>query len=403
MPEVSPLAPASFPDLPKVAGVRFATAAAGIKYKGRTDVMLAELAEGSTIAGVYTKSATRSAAVLDCQAKTSGAAKGKAAILVNSGNSNAFTGRNGIASVEAITKAAGDVLGIDPARIFTSSTGVIGEPLPHDRIIDKLAELGSSLSDDGLGAAAKAIMTTDTFPKGSFAVVDVDGTPVTISGIAKGSGMIAPDMATMLVYIFTDAKIAHAPLQAMVSAFADRTFNCITVDSDTSTSDTVIVGATGASGADATHSAAFAAALEQVMLDLALLVVRDGEGATKFVEVQVSGAANDADAKTLAIANSPLVKTAIAGEDANWGRIVMAVGKSGASADRDTLSIRFGDIVVAENGWRAPNYSEDATSAYMKQQELVIGVDLGIGAGKAKVWTCDLTHGYIDINADYRS
>ncbi|NBR54072.1 MAG: bifunctional glutamate N-acetyltransferase/amino-acid acetyltransferase ArgJ [Rhodobacteraceae bacterium] len=405
MPPISPLAPASFPDLPKVAGVRFATAAAGIKYKGRTDVMLAELAEGSTIAGVYTKSATRSAAVLDCQAKTGGAAAGKAAILVNSGNSNAFTGRNGIASVEAITAAAGKAFGIDPARIFTSSTGVIGEPLPHDRIIDKLNELGSSLSDDGIGAAAKAIMTTDTFPKGSFAVVDVDGKPVTISGIAKGSGMIAPDMATMLVYIFTDAKIGHAPLQAMVSAFADRTFNCITVDSDTSTSDTVIVGATGASGADATHDAAFAAALEQVMLDLALLVVRDGEGATKFVEVQVSGAANDADAKTvgLAIANSPLVKTAIAGEDANWGRIVMAVGKSGAMADRDRLSIRFGDIVVAENGWRAPSYSEDATSAYMRQQELVIGVDLGIGAGKAKVWTCDLTHGYIDINADYRS
>ena len=405
MPPVSPLAPTSFPDLPKVAGVRFATAAAGIKYKGRTDVMLAELAEGSTVAGVYTKSATRSAAVLDCQAKTGDVSVGKAAILVNSGNSNAFTGSNGIASVEAITTAAGKAFGIEPARIFTSSTGVIGEPLPHDRIIDKLNELGSSLSDDGISAAAKAIMTTDTFPKGSFAVVDVDGKPVTISGIAKGSGMIAPDMATMLVYIFTDAKIGHADLQSLVSAFADRTFNCITVDSDTSTSDTVIVGATGASGADATHSVAFAAALEQVMLDLALLVVRDGEGATKFVEVQVSGAANDADAKTvgLAIANSPLVKTAIAGEDANWGRIVMAVGKSGATADRDRLSIRFGDIVVAENGWRAPSYSEDATSAYMKQQELVIGVDLGVGAGKAKVWTCDLTHGYININADYRS
>jgi glutamate N-acetyltransferase/amino-acid N-acetyltransferase len=248
-------------------------------------------------------------------------------------------------------------------------------------------------------------MTTDTFPKGSATEVRVGDGTVRIAGIAKGSGMIAPDMGTMLVYIFTDAAIAHDPLQELVSEITERTFNCITVDSDTSTSDTLLVAATGAAGVDVTGDAGFAAGLERVMLDLALQVVRDGEGATKFVTVEVEGAATDADARKvgLAIANSPLVKTAIAGEDANWGRIVMAVGKSGATADRDRLSIRFGDIWVAREGWRAPDYSEEAASACMKQQEIVIGVDLGLGRGKARVWTCDLTHRYIDINADYRS
>ena len=402
---VSPLAPAAYPQLPVIDGVRFAAVAAGVRYKNRTDVMLAELAAGSTVAGVFTRSATRSAPVLDCQAKNTGGATGRAAFLVNSGNSNAFTGQAGERSVAAICAAVADATGMNMARVFTSSTGVIGEPLPHERIIAKLGELNDTLAPDTIQAAALAIMTTDTFPKGSAAEVMIGGKPVKIAGIAKGSGMIAPDMATMLVYLFTDAVIGHDALQSLLGQITDRTFNCITVDSDTSTSDTLLMGATGASEVDVTGHAGFAAALEQVMLDLALQVVRDGEGATKFVELQVSGAASDTDARKvgLSIANSPLVKTAIAGQDANWGRIVMAVGKSGAQADRDRLSIRFGDITVARNGWRDPDYSEDAASAYMKQAELVIGVDLGIGTGKSTIWTCDLTHGYIDINADYRS
>ena len=405
MPPVSPLAPAGFPDLPVIPGVRFATVQAGVRYKGRTDVMLAELAEGTSIAGVYTRSGTRSAAVLDCQSKTGGPNDGRAAILVNSGNSNAFTGRSGQASVEAICSAVAQRLSIEPTRVFTASTGVIGEPLPHDRILAKIDELAENLSEAGAEDAAKAIMTTDTFAKGAFAEVSIDGQTVRISGFAKGSGMIAPDMATMLVYIFTDAVFAQPSLQRLVSDLTNRTFNCITVDSDTSTSDTLICAATGASGVDASEDEGFTSALEEVMRDLAHQVVRDGEGATKFVEVRVSGASTDEDARkaALAIANSPLVKTAIAGEDPNWGRVVMAVGKSGAEADRDRLSIRFGDILVAEEGWVSPSYREEDGASYMKQQDLVIGVDLGIGEGEATVWTCDLTHGYIEINADYRS
>ena len=402
---VSPLAPAAFPDLPSIEGVTFAAAAAGVKYKNRVDVMLALLAPGSAVAGVFTRSSTRSAPVLDCQAKLGGDASSGAAILVNSGNSNAFTGGRGVESVKAVTQAVAAATGIPEARVFTASTGVIGEPLPHDRIIAKIAELSANQSAAGIADAARAIMTTDTFPKGAMAEVEVDGKTVKIAGIAKGSGMIAPDMATMLVYIFTDALIDQAALQAIVSTNNAKTFNCITVDSDTSTSDSLIMAATGKSGVDVTGNAGFADAVHAVMLDLAHQVVRDGEGATKFVTVAVTGAKDDADANkvALAIANSPLVKTAIAGEDANWGRVVMAVGKSGAVADRDRLSIRFGDITVAENGWRAPSYSEEATSAYMKNQELEIGVDLGIGNGTSTVWTCDLTHGYISINADYRS
>jgi len=402
---VSPLAPAKFPDLPEIAGVRFASAAAGVKYKNRTDVMLAELAEGSVVAGVFTKSSTRSANVLDCQAKNGKLQVGRAAILVNSGNSNAFTGKGGVEAVDALCREAAAQLGIDASRVFTASTGVIGEPLPYDRIAAKLGELSANLAADGIAGAAKAIMTTDTFAKGATATITVDGKPVKIAGIAKGSGMIAPDMATMLVYIFTDAKIAHAPLQALLGQITDRTFNCITVDSDTSTSDTLLIGATGASGVDVTGRADFAAALEEVMLDLALQVVRDGEGATKFVEIRVTGAASNSDARRvgMSIANSPLVKTAVAGEDANWGRVVAAVGKSGAEADRDRLSIRFGDITVARDGWRVPDYSEADASAYMKNQNILIGVDLGIGAGESTVWTCDLTYEYIRINADYRS
>ncbi len=403
--KVSPLAPAQFPHLPEIGGVTFAATAAGVKYKDRTDVMLAILQAGTSIAGVFTRSATRSAPVLDCQSKLGGDSSGGAAILVNSGNSNAFTGKNGDGSVAALTAAVEAATGVSRQRVFTASTGVIGEPLPHDRIIGKIAELHAHQSPSGIAEAAKAIMTTDTFAKGSTVTVTVDGKPVSIAGIAKGSGMIAPDMATMLVFIFTDAKIAQRDLQELVSGLNAQTFNCITVDSDTSTSDSLIMAATGASGVDVSGNADFAEALHAVMLDLAHQVVRDGEGATKFVEVQVTGAKDDADAHkiALAIANSPLVKTAIAGEDANWGRVVMAVGKSGAQADRDRLSIRFGDIVVAENGWRAPDYSEEAASAYMKNAELLLGVDLGIGSGKSTVWTCDLTHGYISINADYRS
>lgn len=402
---VSPLAPASFPNLPVIDGVTFAAAAAGIKYKGRTDVMLAILAPGSSVAGVFTRSATRSAPVLDCQAKMGGDPSGPAAILVNSGNSNAFTGRNGSDAVAALTAAVSDATGVAKSRVFTASTGVIGEPLPYDRITAKLSELQANQDAAKIADAARAIMTTDTFPKGATTTITVNGQPVKIAGIAKGSGMIAPDMATMLVYIFTDAVIGQDALQALTSRLNDTTFNCITVDSDTSTSDSLIIGATGASGVDVAGNADFADALHGIMLDLAHQVVRDGEGATKFVTVSVTGAADDADARkvAMAIANSPLVKTAIAGQDANWGRVVMAVGKSGAAADRDRLAIRFGDITVAENGWRAPDYSEDAASAYMKQPELTIGVDLGLGVGQSTVWTCDLTHGYIDINADYRS
>ncbi|MGA1026252.1 MAG: bifunctional glutamate N-acetyltransferase/amino-acid acetyltransferase ArgJ [Lutimaribacter sp.] len=403
---VSPLAPASFPTLPVIQGVSFATAAAGVKYKDRTDVMLALLAPGTAIAGVFTRSATRSAPVLDCQAKLGGDAAPGAAILVNSGNSNAFTGGRGVESVQAITAAVAQATGVPQGRVFTSSTGVIGEPLPHDRIIATLDTLAGAAQPAGLEQAARAIMTTDTFPKGACATVEIGGKPVKIAGIAKGSGIIAPDMATMLVYIFTDAQVEQPVLQTLLSTLTDRTFNCITVDSDTSTSDTLLLAATGASGVQVgADDSAFADALHGVMLDLAHQVVRDGEGATKFVEIAVTGAASNADARThaMAIANSPLIKTAIAGEDPNWGRVVMAIGKSGAAADRDLLSIRFGTITVAENGWVSPTYSEAQGAAYMKGQNLQIGVDLGLGQGQATVWTCDLTHGYISINADYRS
>jgi glutamate N-acetyltransferase / amino-acid N-acetyltransferase len=404
--KVSPLAPDAFPHLPVIEGVAFSAAQAGVRYQGRTDVMLARLAPGTTMAGVFTRSATRSAPVLDCQAKIGLDSDHGAAIIVNSGNSNAFTGKNGVASTRAVTQSVAETLGLPETRVFSSSTGVIGEPLPHERITAKLNELAQTLDQGAISAAARAIMTTDTFPKGAAAEIEINGKPVKIAGIAKGSGMIAPDMATMLVYIFTDAVAERAELQAMLSDLTDVTFNCITVDSDTSTSDTLLLAATGASGVKVGRdTAAFRDALHGVMLDLAHQVVRDGEGATKFVEVAVTGAASDADAKThgMAIANSPLIKTAIAGEDPNWGRVVMAIGKSGAAADRDLLTIRFGDLVVAENGWVSPQYDEAKAAAYMKGEYLRISVDLGLGQGHCTVWTCDLTHGYIDINADYRS
>jgi glutamate N-acetyltransferase/amino-acid N-acetyltransferase len=403
---VSPLAPARFPDLPAIRGARFATAAAGVKYVGRSDVMLALLDPGSVIAGVFTKSATRSANVLDCQDKIRLSDEKGAAILVNSGNSNAFTGRAGDESVRAICAAVAEVSGLPATRVFTSATGVIGERLPHDRITATVRDLHDRLDETGLPDAAHAIMTTDTFAKAAATTVHLPGGPIRIAGIAKGSGMIAPDMATMLVYIFTDARIAQDDLQTCVSALNETTFNCITVDSDTSTSDTLLVAATGASGVVVPEDdTAFRDGLHGVMQDLAQQVVRDGEGATKFVEITVTGALSAADAKThaLSIANSPLVKTAIAGEDPNWGRVVMAIGKSGAAADRDALSIFFGDVKVASNGWVDPDYQEEQGAAVMKEQDITITIDLGMGTGEATVWTCDLTHGYISINADYRS
>lgn len=410
---VSPLAPVTFPDLPVIKGAEFAAGAAGVKYKGRTDVMLVRLAPGTAIAGAFTKSSTRAASVLDCQAKLAGKQDDStgAAIIVNSGNANAFTGATGQASVDAVTGAVAEKLGMPVSRVFSSSTGVIGEPLPHERITAIVGDLALKLDAEAIDGAAEAIMTTDTFPKGSAAEIEGEGGKIHIAGIAKGSGMIAPDMATMLVYIFTDAKIAADALQKIVSRLLDQTFNAITVDSDTSTSDALIVAATGKSEAAPITDLRgkvvrdFEKALKGVMLDLAKQVVRDGEGATKFVEVKVTGAATKLDAHkvAMAIANSPLVKTAVAGEDANWGRVVMAVGKSGAQADRDLLTIRFGDMVLAEKGLRSPEYDEAKASAYMKGAELQIGVDLGLGKASKTVWTCDLTHRYIDINADYRS
>ncbi len=407
---VSPLAPAGgLPDLPAVRGVRFASVAAGVRYPGRTDLTLIALDPGTVIAGVFTRSATRAASVLDAQAKLAAAPADAAgaAILVNSGNANAFTGRAGQASVDAVTGAVARAMGLPAGRVLSASTGVIGEALPHDRIVACIDALASALSEDGVAGAARAIMTTDTYPKGSTVTAELTGGPATVVGIAKGSGMIAPDMATMLAYIVTDAAVEPGALQSMLDEHTPHTFNAITVDSDTSTSDMLLLAATGqgpAATADADR-AALSSAVHDVMRDLAHQIVRDGEGARKFVEVAVTGARDDPDARrvAMAIANSPLVKTAIAGADPNWGRIVMAVGKSGAEADRDLLSIAFGDIAVARDGMVAPDYAEADGAAHMKRDEIVLRVDLGLGGGRFTAWTCDLTQGYIAINADYRS
>ncbi|QIE42791.1 bifunctional glutamate N-acetyltransferase/amino-acid acetyltransferase ArgJ [Rhodobacteraceae bacterium SC52] len=411
-PKVSPLAPVGgFPMLPIVKGVSISAGAAGVRYRNRNDVMLAVMVPGTVMAGVTTRSSTRSAPVLDCEAKLALEVGGEvgAAIVVNSGNSNAFTGAGGFASVKAVAQAVADATGVPEARVFSSSTGVIGEALPHDRIVAVLESLNAGLKPGAFDAGARAIMTTDTYPKGSGREISLGDATVRIAGIAKGSGMIAPDMGTMLVYIFTDARIDQPQLQAMLRSLTDTSFNAITVDSDTSTSDTLLVAATGMAGPQIMPGSAdadvFREALSDVMTDLAQQVVRDGEGATKFLEVRVSGAASETDARKVAmsVANSPLVKTAVAGEDPNWGRVVMAVGKSGAAADRDKLSIWFGPHIVAENGWVSPEYREDLGAAYMRQPELVLRVDLGLGNGTTTVWTCDLTHDYISINADYRS
>ena len=406
---VSPLAPKSLPTLPGLAGVKLATAEAGIRYAGRTDVLLANFAPGTSIAGVFTRSRCPSAPVEWCRERIGG---GRIrALVVNSGNANAFTGASGRAATKLTAELAAKALGCSEDEIFLASTGVIGEPLDASKFAGVMEGLAERGAEDAWEAAARAIMTTDTFPKLATRRVELGGRTVTINGIAKGAGMIAPDMATMLAFVATDAAITPAALQAVLAAATERSFNCVTVDGDTSTSDTLLAFATGAAGNVAVSDAqdpalaGFAAAFEDLLVELAQLVARDGEGARKFVTVEVEGAESDLSARKIAlsIANSPLVKTAIAGEDANWGRVVMAVGKAGEPADRDLLSIRFGDLRVAHLGARDPGYDEATASAYMKREEIVIGVDIGLGQGRARVWTCDLTEGYIAINADYRS
>lgn len=409
---VSPLAPKSYAEMPPVRGVRMATAAAGIKYKGRTDVLMMVFDAPAAAAGVFTTSKCPSAPVDFCKANLSG---GRArAVVVNSGNANAFTGRKGCESTTMTAAAAAKAVGCSEGEVFLASTGVIGEPLDATKFAGVLDDLAVSGKEDFWIEAAKAIMTTDTYPKVATRTARIGGISVRINGIAKGAGMIAPDMATMLSFVVTDADIPAAVLQALLSEGVGPTFNSVTVDSDTSTSDTLMLFATGAAAADgqpavsaATDPALseFRTALNDLLKDLALQVVRDGEGARKMVAVTVEGAENDAAAKRIAlsIANSPLVKTAVAGEDANWGRVVMAVGKSGEMADRDRLAIWFGDVRVAVDGERDPNYSEAAASAVMKEQDVAVRVDIGLGTGKATVWTCDLTKEYVEINGDYRS
>ena len=413
MGKISPLAPkAGFPELNSIDGVRFSSACAGVKYKNRLDVMLAEICDNSSIAGVFTKSATRSAAVIDCQKKLLSvkSSSGPFAIVVNSGNSNAFTGKQGHNAVSEICSKFAQELDIPEKNVFSASTGVIGEHLEWKKIGAVSKDLVVGLSPRGLDKAAKAIMTTDTFAKGSSKEFAIDNKTIKISGIAKGSGMIAPDMATMLVYIFTDVGISQSQLQKIVSDLNEKTFNSITVDGDTSTSDSLMVVATGKSGCvindqNPKQLQQFKQALLRIMRDLAHQVVKDGEGASKFIEVNVSGAPSFSSARKVAksIANSPLVKTAIAGEDPNWGRIIMAIGKSGAKVDRDLLRVSFGNLLVAENGWVSPSYSEEKAAKYMQNDEILIQVDLGLGSFKSVFWTCDFTQEYISINADYRS
>ena len=409
MPPLSPLAPAAFPAMPPVAGVRLATCEAGVRYHGRTDLTLVELAAGTTAAGVLTRSKTAAAPVDWCRAALADGL-GRA-LVVSAGNANAFTGRAGDAAVRHTAEATAALFGAAPEDVFIAQTGVIGEPMDPDKIVRALPGLRAALDAGAWHQAARAIMTTDTFAKGASATAKIDGHTVTINGIAKGSGMIAPDMATMLAFAFTDAKIPATTLQALLEPAAEASFNSITVDGDTSTSDTLMLFATGqarhrrVSGPKDPLLDEFRAALGDLLRDLACQVVRDGEGAQKFVTIRVSGAASRRAARRigLSIGNSPLVKTAIAGADANWGRIVMAVGKAGEKADRDRLAIRIGGVVVAEDGVVHPDYVEAELVPHMKGRDIVIEVDVGVGRGHATVWTCDLTHGYIDINADYRS
>ena len=407
--EISPLAPKSFPQMPFVNGVRMATAKTKTKYKGRSDLLLIDLISGTSVAGVLTKSTAPGHPVIWCRDKLQ---KGKArGLVVNAGNANVFNGKSGMQAVEAIAKSVGTLLHCAKNEVYVASTGVIGERLDPTKIVEKIATLKDDLQNQNWKDAAIAITTTDTFPKGSHRVVKVGETSVNIVGIAKGSGMIAPDMATMLGFIFTDAQIPAQILQKLLTRNVKSTFNSITVDGDTSTSDTLLLFATGV----AEHSVPsndhdpilkeFEIGLNEVMLDLAKQIVRDGEGAQKLIKINVSGASSSTSARRigLSIANSPLVKTAIAGEDANWGRVVMAVGKSGEKADRDKLGVWFGGIKIAENGGVVDNYDERPVAKHMQGHEVIIDVDVGVGRGTATVWTCDLTHGYININADYRS
>lgn len=405
--KVSPLAPKLYPELPALEGVTLAAVEAGIKYVGRKDLCLIRFEKPAEIAGVFTTSKCPSAPVDWCRKHLS---KGKAnAIVVNSGNANAFTGKKGIEAVELTAKAAGAVLDCNPKTIFLASTGVIGEPLDASGFEEKIRMAEAILAEDKWHEAAQAIMTTDTYPKLATRSFEVDGKTFTLNGIAKGSGMIAPDMATMLAFLVTDLPVDNKVLQKLLSQGTKTSFNAVTVDSDTSTSDTVLLASFGGGKKikemGDKRLKPFKVALEQVMHELSMLLVRDGEGATKQVGIEVTGAKTKRSARRIAfaIANSPLVKTAVAGEDANWGRIVMAVGKAGEPADRDRLEIRFGDVVVAKNGERVPDYSEDDASRVMQQDEIEISVDLGIGSGSAKVWTCDLTKEYVAINGDYRS
>ncbi len=411
---ISPLAPARFPEMAPVAGVKFftgATGATGQKGQSRDNVLLAVFEPGTVVAGVLTQSRCASSPVEWCRAHLPGGSA--RALVVNSGNANAFAGRRGSDAVRRVAAHTGDLLDCGFDQIMLASTGVIGEPLDPEPILSVLDAIAGGAAKDA-EVAARAIMTTDTYAKGASGVLEIDGKEIVISGIAKGSGMIAPDMATMLSFVFTDMAIEAEVLQQVLGSRIKTSFNAITVDSDTSTSDTCLVFATGEAEkrgiAPITSMAdprlgAFSESLHDILLDLALQVVRDGEGATKFVQIDISGADSDTSAAIVArsVANSPLVKTAIAGEDANWGRIVMAVGKAGEPADRDRLTISFGDLVLARNGERAPDYDEAEASAYMKNSELDISIDLGVGDGTARVYTCDLTHGYISINGDYRS
>jgi glutamate N-acetyltransferase / amino-acid N-acetyltransferase len=411
--KVSPFAPAQIAEVPAIDGVRFAACEAGIRYKNRKDLMVAVLDPGTTAAGVLTQSKTCSAPVLWCRQSLKG---GKARILVvNSGNSNAFTGRKGREAVQMTADFAGRAAGCTPDEVYLASTGVIGEPLDASVFAHLLDGLVKSASPTAWADTARAIMTTDTYPKLASRKAKIGGVEVTINGFCKGAGMIAPDMATMLCFLFTDAAVSAAALQQVVASGAATSFNCMTVDGDTSTSDTCLMFATGAAAKRGQKPIAnpgdpalaeFAAATQGLLQDLAIMVAKDGEGVSKFVTLKIEGAESDKAARTigLSIANSPLVKTAIAGEDPNWGRIVMAVGKAGEAADRDNLSIWFGDRIVADKGERAATYDEPTMAKYMKGREIEIRVDVGVrGSGKATIWTCDLTHDYISINADYRS
>ena len=403
---LSPLA-LPLPNMPAIAGVSLGIAEAGIRYKARADLTMLAFPVGTTVAGVFTRNKCPGAPVEWCRdALKTGRARG---LVVNAGNANVFTGSAGRVATKATADAAAKLLGCKPREVFLASTGVIGEPLPHERLTAALPALHAALTDTAWADAARGIMTTDTFPKAATRTAEIGGVTVTINGIAKGSGMIAPDMATMLSFLATDAKIPAPLLQALLTKAVNPSFNCITVDSDTSTSDTVMLFATGATRHPRVTEAAalkdFARALGEVCMELAVMVARDGEGAQKLIQIDVTSAVSKKSAHriAMAIANSPLVKTAIAGEDANWGRIVMAVGRAGEPAERDLLSIAVGGTWMAREGSVVPGYDEAPVVAHMRGREVAITVDIGLGRGAARVWTCDLTHGYIDINGSYRS